>query len=241
MTVIHRVDSPQELAGSAAALIVELAKESIDANGSFSLVLAGGTTPKPIYQQLAQMLPASRVDPMGIYVFWGDERCVPSDDPMSNYRMAHNSWLGESTIPGGQIHPMHCEEDPHRGAEEYENILRSQYPDAEAPEFDLVLLGLGPDGHTASLFPGSALIDEQDRWVAVEFVEKVGGWRMTLTPPALNGARNAAFLVQGKEKAEAAHQVIVGEHDPHVWPAQVIEPPDGQLHWFLDEAAATLL
>ncbi len=241
MTVIHRVESPERLASAAADFILGIANERLRSAGSFSVALAGGTTPKPTYARLAEMLPTTSVDPAAVNIFWGDERCVPLDDPMSNYRMAHDVWLGGSAIPPDHIHPMRCDEDPEGGARAYEKLLRSHYADQEWPAFDLVLLGLGPDGHCASLFPGSRLIEEGERWVAAEIVEKVGGWRLTLTPPAINAAGAVAFLVAGEKKAEAVHQVIVGEHDPQSWPAQIVEPEEGQLHWFLDEAAASLL
>lgn len=241
MTVIHRMQSPEELAAAATEYFLEVARESIEARGMASIALAGGTTPRPTYERIAAALPVSSLDPLAFYVFWGDERCVPPDDPMSNYRMAHGSWLGASVIPGDQIHPLRCEGEAKRGAAEYEEILRAHFPGREWPRFDLIFLGLGSDGHTASLFPGSQLIDEDRRWVAAEFAESIGGWRATLTPMAINAARNVAFLVEGKEKSEAVRRVIVGEHDPSHWPAQIVEPSEGQLHWFLDEAAAILL
>lgn len=219
----------------------EVVGESVEQRGSASVALAGGTTPRPTYERIADALPASGVDPLGLHIFWGDERCVPPDDPMSNYRMAHASWLARSAIPDGQIHPIRCEGDAKRGAAEYEQILRSHFAEQDQPRFDLVFLGLGSDGHTASLFPGSQLLAEEERWVAAEFVEEPGGWRVTLAPAAINAARSIAFLVEGKGKSEAVRRVIAGEHDPSNWPAQIVEPSDGQLHWFIDEAAATLL
>lgn len=240
MTVIHRAEGPQVLADEVASYILDLAEERLQEADQFSIALAGGTTPKRTYERLGDMLEAE-IDPINMYVFWGDERCVPADDPMNNYRMAHTTFLSRVPIPDDQIHPIRCEGDAKQGAAEYEQILRTHFAPAERSRFDLVLLGLGADGHTASLFPGSELLDEQERWVAAEFVEHIGGWRATLTPPAINAAANVAFIVQGKEKAEAVQRVIIGEEDPATWPAQVVAPQNGQLHWFLDEAAAMML
>lgn len=240
MTVIHREEDPEALAAAVADYIVDLAEARLEEADAFSIALAGGTTPKRTYELLGGML-ESVVDPINMYVFWGDERCVPPDDPMNNYRMAHTTFLSRVPIPDDQIHPIRCEGDAKQGAAEYEQVLRTHFAPSEKPRFDLVLLGLGPDGHTASLFPGSELLKEEERWVAAEFVEDIGGWRVTLTPPGINAAGHVAFIVQGKEKAEAVHRVIIGEDSPSEWPAQLIAPEDGQLHWFLDEPAAMML
>ena len=240
MTVIHREEDPEALAASVAEYIIDLAEARMEEADDFSIALAGGTTPKRTYEILGDML-ETEVDPINMYVFWGDERCVPPDDPMNNYRMAHTTFLSRVPIPDDQIHPIRCEGDAKQGAADYERILRAHFAPAELPQFDLVLLGLGADGHTASLFPGSELLDEQERWVAAEFVEDIGGWRVTLTAPAINAAEHVAFIVQGKEKSEAVHRVIIGEDSPKEWPAQLIAPDEGQLHWFLDEAAAMML
>lgn len=240
MTVIHREQDPEALAGSVASYILDLAEQRLQETDEFSIALAGGTTPKRSYEMLGDMF-EQKVDPLNIFVFWGDERCVPPDDPMSNYRMAHTTFLSRVPIPDDQVHPIRCEGDAKQGAAEYEQILRTHFTTAQRPRFDLVLLGLGPDGHTASLFPGSELLGEQERWVAAEFVEDIGDWRVTLTPPAINAAAHVAFVVQGKEKAEAVHRVIIGADEPSQWPAQIVAPDDGQLHWFLDEAAAMML
>jgi 6-phosphogluconolactonase len=165
---------------------------------------------------------------------------VPPDDPDSNFRMANQTLLSKLSLSDDQIHPMGCDQDPERSAAHYEQLLRQFFKGAQ-PRFDLILLGLGSEGHTASLFPGSHLLHEQERWVAAEFVEAKEAWRCTLTPPALNAARTVVFLVQGEAKAEAVLQVIKGDHQPDQWPAQIIEPTEGELHWFMDEAAAGLL
>ncbi len=240
MTVIHRQRDPEALANAAATYILELAEAQLEESEGFSIALAGGTTPKRTYELLGDTL-ETELDPIDIYVFWSDERCVPPNDPMNNYRMAHTTFLSRVPIPDDQIHPIRCEEEAKEGAAEYEGILRTHFAPADEPQFDLVLLGLGEDGHTASLFPGSELLEEQERWVAAEFVQSLGGWRVTLTPVAINAAAHVAFIVEGKRKAEAVHRVIVGAEDPASWPAQLVAPEGGQLHWFLDEAAAMML
>lgn len=240
MTRIHRHKNADELARATAAFIQQRAQAAVAANGSFSIALAGGSTPEATYHRWAESLAASSLDPANLQFFWGDERCVPADDPKSNFRMAKQSLLADLAVPEDHIHPIRCAAEPEAGAAEYERELR-RFFDGEQRRLDLVLLGLGSNSHTASLFPGSPLLAERKHWVGAEFVEEVGGWRATLTPPAINMARTVAFLVQGESKAEAVNNVIQGPHDPARWPAQIVEPADGELHWFVDEAAARLL
>lgn len=240
MTEIHRFQTTEELAEATAIYLFERAQESIEERGSFSIALAGGTTPKETYRYFADLLLTNEMDPTDIHIFWGDERCVPADDPMSNFRMAYNTLLSRFPIPDDQVHVIRCEDNPKQSAADYENELRDFF-DGDEPKFDVVLLGLGANGHTASLFPGSELLEEKERWVAAEFVDEIGAWRATLTPPAINAAHSVVFLVQGKEKAEAVQQIIEGDHNPNEWPAQIVEPEAGELHWFLDEAAALML
>jgi 6-phosphogluconolactonase len=236
MTVIRRLGTPQELAEVAAVFIADLIRARLDDPGACRLALAGGTTPISTYRHLASLLRGD--DLADVHFYWGDERCVPLDDPQSNYGMADDVLLSPLAIPDEQRHPIRCAADPHQAANQYELELHKAYPDADVPRFDLVLLGLGEEGHTASLFPGSSLIDEQENWVGATFAEALDSWRVTLTPVAINAAANVAFLVQGAAKADAVYQVIAGEHEPDRWPAQVVLPKDGSLYWFLDEAAA---
>lgn len=238
MTKIHRDPDPDSLARRAAEFISKRAEAALKQSGRFSLVLAGGSTPTATYCELGGLLMRNGLDLQGIEVYWGDERCVPPDHPQSNYRMAKETLLDDLGLGSSQVFRMSCEKAPEAGAKRYEEMLRERFPSAAAPRFDLILLGLGADAHTASLFPGSKLLQERERWVAAEKVASLNSWRMTLTPLAINGARQVLFLVQGESKTDAVYEVIVGAHGPRQFPAQSIEPEDGELHWFLDEAAA---
>ncbi len=226
------------LARAAAEQIVTLAAEAILARGRFSIGLSGGSTPRALYTLLAGPEFAGRVDWTKIHIFWGDERTVPPDHPDSNYRMAREAWLDHVAIPAAQIHRMHGESDPDQAAQDYEAVLRTYFGEAAGPRFDLLLLGMGDDGHTASLFPGTAALHENTRWVIPNYVEKLTTWRLTLTPPALNAAVEVRFLVAGESKAAVLRDVLHGaEH----YPSQIVRPRDGRLIWMVDTAAASLL
>jgi 6-phosphogluconolactonase len=172
-----------------------------------------------------------------MHVFWGDERCVPPDSDESNYRMAHEAMLARVPVPVEQIHRMRGEEDPRQAALAYEKMLEERL-DENRPQLDLVLLGMGEDGHTASLFPGSSALDDTGHLVAAPFVEKLKAHRLTMTFRAINAARSVMFLVAGEAKADALRAVLEGERDPHHYPAQGVEPAGGELVWLVDEPAA---
>jgi 6-phosphogluconolactonase len=238
-----QVFSTPELLGDAVARhIVECAADAISSGGRFAIALAGGSTPRAAYQRLADRALAPEVDWKRTHVLWGDERCVPPDDPRSNYRMAKEVLLDRVPIPREQIHRIRGEEEPERAAVEYESRLRTLLPrhserSEESGTLDLVLLGLGEDGHTASLFPGQSAVHETSRWAtAVPGPDKL--WRVTLTPPVLNAARNVAFVVSGANKAARLQQVIEGPYNSDLLPAQAIRPLEGRLTWMVDEAAA---
>lgn len=243
--MIERFPTPEALAEGVARHVVELAARAITESGRFTLVLAGGSTPGTAYALLASDRFAKRVEWRLVHVLWGDERCVPPDDAQSNYRMARETLLDQVPIPESQIHRIYGEEDPERAAFRYERELRMLLKEgskASAPSgFDLVLLGMGEDGHTASLFPGQTAVRETTRWVVA--VPAPGGrmWRITLTPVALNGARQITFVVSGVGKAERLQQVLQGPSAPDQLPAQAIRPPGGELTWMVDQAAAGLL
>jgi len=173
-----------------------------------------------------------------VHIFFGDERCVPPDDRRSNYRMVYEAWLGRSPIPAENVHRIHGEDDPAlealRYAEEIARLCRS----AAFPAFDLILLGLGDNGHTASLFPGTAALREKERLVVAQYVEVTATWRVTFTAPLINAARHVAFLVEGVGKAQMLWNVIEGPYQPDAWPSQLIQPVSGELHWLVDAAAA---
>jgi 6-phosphogluconolactonase len=238
---------PAALMNAAALRIATLSEQAIAKHGRFTFVLSGGSTPRQLYELLASdefvsMIEWSRVD-----FFWGDERCVAPDHPDSNYRMARESLLDAIEPDPARVHRMLGEETPARAAAAYEAMLHAFFavaPHGPPPSFDLVLFGMGADGHTASLFPGTAALDETERWVVPNRASRAGmpGMpRLTLTFPILNAASNSLFLVTGADKAERVKQVL--EHTPgsEALPASRIRPTHGQLEWMIDAAAASRL
>src|SRR5271157_2412464 len=220
------------LIAGAADFIAASATEAIAARGSFAVALSGGNTPKPVYQRLA----SAALDWTRVHVFFSDERCVPPDDPRSNFDMARSALLDHVPIPAENLHRMRGEDVPDEAAESYAQELEDVL--GEGGRLDLVLLGLGDNGHTASLFPGLAAVTETERTVVAAYVEVVAMWRLTLTRPAINAARLVAFLVSGEGKAEIVHRVLQGPPQPMVLPAQAIRPTERPALWLLDEAAA---
>ena len=235
-------DDPEAVARTAAARFAGLARESIAARGLFTVALAGGSTPRAVYELLAGDEFGGRIDWENVHVFFGDERAVPADHADSNYRMAHESLLARVSVPERNVHRIEGVGDASANASEYESEMRGLFgEDAEWPRLDLVMLGMGDDGHTASLFPGTEALDERRAWVAANWVEKLGAWRVTLTAPAINAARHVLFLVTGANKAERLREVLRGARDPARLPSQLVSPSDGTLEWFLDRAAAARL
>jgi 6-phosphogluconolactonase len=233
--------SLEALSREAASRFQRLAAESIAGAGRFSVALSGGSTPRGLYRLLGEPPLREAIDWPRVHLFWGDERFVPLDHPDSNYRLAREEFIGRVPIPSANVYPVPTESgDPQTAATRYEETLRRFFV-AQRPRFDLVLLGLGVDGHTASLFPGSPALDERERLVAATQVPKLDAWRITLTPAALSSARCAAFLVSGSDKASAVRETLEGPYDPHRLPAQLVRPEEGELVWLLDEAAAGLL
>jgi len=233
----------QEVSREAAELFARLAAESVASNGRFSVALSGGSTPIALYRLLAEPPFSRTIDWPHVHFFWGDERFVPADHPESNYRLARETLISRVPIPAENVHPVPTEgNDPEAAAARYQETLRRFFvlPEGEAPRFDLVLLGLGADGHTASLFPQSPALNEQSL-VAATYISKLDAWRLTLTPSVLNRARHVLFLVCGSEKASALRQALQGPYDPQRSPAQLIRPQEGDVTWLVDEAAASLL
>jgi 6-phosphogluconolactonase len=229
-----------ELARAAAEEFTHLAEEAIRARGRFSVALSGGSTPRRLFALLADPKEPfrDRIDWRAVHLFWGDERHVPPDHPESNFRMAREALLDRAEIPAENVHRVRGEEhDAARAASLYEEELRSFF--RGAPRFDLVLLGLGADAHTASLFPGTAAVHEHERWVVAPWVEKLGTFRITLTPAVFDRAAAVIFLVQGPEKAGALRAVLAAERDPDQLPAQAVRPLDGEILWLVDRAAAS--
>lgn len=236
--------SLEAVSREAAARFQRLADQSIASAGRFSVALSGGSTPLVLYRLLAEPPFREAIAWARVHLFWVDERFVPSDHPDNNYRAAREALVSRVPIPTENVHPIPTEAtDPETAAARYEDTLRRFFaaPEGETPRFDLVLLGLGPDGHTASLFPESPALDEHKRLVVATYVPKLASWRITLTPPVLRGARNVMFLVAGPDKAAVLRDVLEGSYEPHRLPAQLVRPQDGDLIWLVDEAAASLL
>ena len=234
-------DDPEAVAQAAAARFVELAADAMKERGSFSVALAGGSTPKRIYELLAGDDWRERVRWDDVHIFFGDERSVPPDHHESNYRMANEALLSHVPIPVANVHRMTGEGDAAASASRYEDELRSFFGDVPWPPFDLVMLGMGDDGHTASLFPDTTALREESAWVVPNWVEKFSTYRITLTAPAINHARHVMFNVTGTGKAERLPEVLGGERDPERLPSQLIRPATGRLEWLVDRAAAAKL
>lgn len=239
------IQTRDALMQTAASHFISAAAEAIAACGRFTVALSGGSTPQSMYALLATDPYASRVDWSRVDVFWGDERCVPPGNPVNNYRMAREALLDHVPLPKENIHRIRGEDDPVEGAAAYERILREMFhtpigqpQPAPGARFDLILLGMGEDGHTASLFPRSAAVRETSRWVMAEHIAAVPMSRVTLTPVVINAAAEIVFLVSGREKASTLHRVLEGPYQPDTLPAQVIAPSAGRLRWLADADAA---
>jgi 6-phosphogluconolactonase len=231
-------DDLEALSRAAARMFVTTAESAIAASGRFTVALAGGGTPRRTYELLAEPRTREKVRWEVVHVFWGDERCVPPDDPRSNARMARQALLDRVPLPKENIHPILSMDDPRESAADYEAVLRTSFRET-LPGFDLIFLGMGEDGHTASLFPGSPALDEIRGWVAA--VPSKDPPRVTLTYPVLNNALIVAFLVSGENKAEALQRVLEGSPAQDSLPAARIWPLNGTIHFLVDRAAASKL
>ena len=223
------------LISGAADAIAAAAAEAIAERGRFTIALSGGNTPRPVYQRLA----SAALDWSRVHVFFGDERCVSPRDARSNYHMAKLALLDRVPIPPGNVLRMRGEDPPEAAADAYSVELRRELGDDG--RLDLVLLGLGHDGHTASLFPGLAAVTETRRTAMASYVEFVGMWRLSLTPVAINAARRVVFVVTGDDKADILQRVLQGPRQPVVLPAQAIRPTARPAIWLLDRVAAAKL
>jgi 6-phosphogluconolactonase len=223
--------------------ITSLIEETLTRKERFSLVLSGGNTPKKLHELLATSPYKERIDWKKIHVFWGDERAVPFDDERNNARMAFDTLLNKVDIPREQIHIMDTSLSPEAATMEYEEELFEYFGTDSLPArtFDLVLLGMGDDGHTLSLFPGEPVIHEEKLWVTSFFLKSQNMYRITLTKNIVNHAEHIVFMISGSEKARAVHEVLEGEKNPDRYPSQLIIPTQGELHFFMDEAAASQL
>jgi 6-phosphogluconolactonase len=228
---------------AAANLFAARAAEAVSAQGRFTAALSGGKTPVALYDLLAKNPFASQIPWARVHLFWGDERCVPPDHGDSNYRLVRERLINHVPIPPANVHRMPAEMDTVEAAARYEEQLREFFAPHGGgfPVFDLVLLGLGEDGHTASLFPGTRALRESARWVLGHYVDAQKGWRITLTPPVINAARMVAFIVAGAGKAAVVKEILEGPFGPDTLPAQIVRPAGGDLVWMLDREAAALL
>jgi 6-phosphogluconolactonase len=237
------VADERALATRVAEHTLEVAAAAIARHGRFDVALAGGSTPKAAYALLARPPLRDAIDWTRARFFFGDERCVPPSDDQSNYKMANVALLAPLAITPASIFRMYGEDVPASAAAAYADALRAHLDhDANGvPIFDLVMLGMGPDGHTASLFPGSDPLEDDDRLVRAPYVEKFATYRLTLTPTTINAAREVAVATAGPTKTDALAAVLDGPRNPSLYPSQVLAPRDGKLTWLVDEAAAAKL
>lgn len=236
--MLHIYNNVDALLTSLADFIVRRAKETILKEGRFSFVLSGGSSPKKLFELLASPRYRDQFEWDKIFFFFGDERYVPADHTDSNFLMAKKALFDSLNISSGQIFKFNTSLAPAGSASAYENDIRA-YFGSKAISFDFVLLGLGDNSHTASLFPHTAVLHEKEALVKEEYIEEVKMYRITLTAPLINNAKCIAFLVYGGGKAEAVHHILEDDLNIEEYPAQLIKPQSGELHWFLDEPAAS--
>jgi 6-phosphogluconolactonase len=228
------------LAAAAADHVVDVLTATLAHRPHAHIALAGGSTPRAMNALLTKGPRRGAVDWSRVVFWFGDERCVAPDDPQSNYRMNRETLLDPLGIDPKRVHRMRGESDPAAAAADYDAVLQLQLG-GENPRLDLILLGMGPDGHTASLFPGTITAIDKDKRCIAHFVPQLGAWRITLTPRTINAARNVAITAGGAEKADALHGVLDGPRQTDVYPSQLVNPKHGELRWFVDEAAAAKL
>lgn len=238
--MIHVFETPDDLITATADFVVAQSKKAIQRNGRFSLVLSGGSSPKKLHELLASKSYRDQIEWSKVFFFFGDERYVPADHPDSNYLMAKKTLFDPLNIPAGQVFKMNTSLTPAAGAQAYEKDILAYFSDKPI-RFDLILLGLGDNAHTASLFPHTSVLHEKNALVKEIYVEEVKMFRITLTAPLINQSHQIAFLVYGSGKAEAVHHIIDDPSNIEEYPAQLIDPKAGDLHWFLDKGSASKL
>lgn len=234
---VHIYKDPHKVSEALAQWISDRIEEVLSKQEFCTLVLSGGETPKPLYEILATKEFQKKINWQRVHIFWGDERVVPSNDSRNNAKNAYDLLIDHIDIPAKQVHIMRTDIEPNFAVDAYRALLH-EFFDNTSQTFDLVLLGMGNDGHTLSLFPGSKIIEEHTHWVNSVYNSKKGMSRITLMPILINRAARIAFLVEGSKKAGVLKEVLEGKYQPTKLPAQIIKPTDGELHWFLDEAAA---
>jgi len=230
---------PRAAAAACAQYISGLLEQAQAGQEHATLAVSGGSTPRLLFQSMV----ASGFRWQRVHLFFVDERCVPPNDPESNYRLANENLITPARIPAAQVHRIHAEIKPETGAQQYVDDIRNFFglEEGEMPHFDVVHCGIGPDAHTASLFPGEVSIEDRDHIAGAVLIEKFGKWRITLLPSALLAAKNMVFLVTGADKAAAVRHVFRGELEPILYPAQLISRQGRRVTWFLDQAAAAEL
>ena len=222
----------------AASLFVEMAKKAFIQKTRFAVVISGGSTPRKLYGLLSSEEYGHQIDWEKVHFFWADERCVPKDHEESNFKVSFDSLLSKVSIPVGNIYRIRSEEDPEKAARDYEKEIRVFFGNLDWPVFDLIILGMGEDGHTASLFPGSKSLEERERLAVPVYLEKPGINRITLTLPVLNHGSQILFLVSGRSKATVLSEVLGEGHKRDRYPAGLIDPVYGELLWLIDQEAA---
>jgi len=232
--------NPDALAKAAADFITKRIKDVLKTQDRFTIALSGGSTPKALHELLAKPPYVDQIPWLQLHVFWGDERYVPIDDPQSNAGMAYDTLLGHVYTPEDQIHVWRTDLEPEAAAADYDRIL-NEYFGETGPTFDLVLLGMGDDGHTLSLFPGTEVVHEKTAWTKAFFLDQQDMYRLTLTAPMANRASCVLFMVAGPKKAKVLNQVLEGDYNPDKYPSQQIKPTPGELVWMVDEKAAANL
>lgn len=237
---LHIQPTPSQVSSELAEWITISIEEKLAQQDRFTWVVTGGNSPKALYELLAASPYKERIDWSRLHIFWGDERAVPFDDERNNARMTYEHLLNKVPVVPAQVHIMRTDIAPEASAAEYEAILKTYFGET-GTSFDLVLSGMGDDGHTLSLFPGTAVIHEKKAWVDSFYLDAQSMYRITLTAPIVNRASKVAFLTFGTGKANALKQVLEGAPNVDEYPSQIIRPASGELHWFVDQAAAALL
>lgn len=234
---LHIYKSPEDLSIAVAEWVTDYIQSVLSKNNRFTIALSGGSTPQKLHTLLAASPYKEKIDWTKMHIFWGDERAVPFTDDRNNAKMAYDSLLNHLPVPAEQIHIMRTDIDPEASAAAYEKILHSYFDETDT-SFDLVLLGMGDDGHTLSLFPGTEIVHEKTAWTKAFFLQAQDMYRISLTAPIVNKSASVAFLATGKNKSKTLEQVLEGAIQPDLYPSQLIKPVNGELNWFVDEAAA---
>ncbi len=237
---LHKFETKSRLIVEFANWLIADIQQTLITSDRYTIALSGGSTPMDLFKLLVSDTYSKQIDWQKIHVFWGDERDVPFEDDRNNAKHAFNILLSHVAIPANQIHIIETIFSADVAARKYDQLLHD-YFNRKPNTFNLVMLGMGDDGHTLSLFPGTAVVNEEVKWATSFFLEAQNMNRITITAPIANKATCVCFLVTGKSKAPVLKEVLQGNYQPNVYPSQRIKPINGNLHWFIDEDAASLL